>query len=59
VRLSLGAAWLFLISAEAIAAEDGLGYRIFLRAPLPRDGRDPALRGVDHAARLVMDPRSR
>jgi NitT/TauT family transport system permease protein len=30
VRLSLGAAWLFLISAEAIAAEDGLGYRIFL-----------------------------
>jgi NitT/TauT family transport system permease protein len=30
VRLSLGPAWLFLISAEAIAAEDGLGYRIFL-----------------------------
>lgn len=30
VRLSLGAAWLFLISAEAIAATDGLGYRIFL-----------------------------
>jgi len=30
LRLSLGAAWLFLISAEAIAAEDGLGYRIFL-----------------------------
>lgn len=30
VRLSLGAAWLFLISAEAIAAEAGLGYRIFL-----------------------------
>lgn len=30
VRLSLGAAWLFLISAEAIAAEQGLGYRIFL-----------------------------
>ncbi len=30
VRLSLGAAWLFLISAEAIAAQDGLGYRIFL-----------------------------
>lgn len=30
VRLSLGAAWLFLIAAEAIAAEDGLGYRIFL-----------------------------
>lgn len=30
VRLSLGPAWLFLISAEAIAAEGGLGYRIFL-----------------------------
>jgi NitT/TauT family transport system permease protein len=30
LRLSLGPAWLFLISAEAIAATDGLGYRIFL-----------------------------
>lgn len=30
VRLALGAAWIFLISAEAIAATDGLGYRIFL-----------------------------
>ena len=30
VRLSLGAAWLFLIAAEAIAADQGLGYRIFL-----------------------------
>ena len=30
VRLSLGPAFLFLISAEAIAAESGLGYRIFL-----------------------------
>lgn len=30
LRLSLGAAWLFLIAAEAIAANDGLGYRIFL-----------------------------
>jgi len=30
LRLSLGPAWLFLISAEAIAANDGLGYRIFL-----------------------------
>ncbi|MBI3148570.1 MAG: ABC transporter permease [Betaproteobacteria bacterium] len=29
-RLSLGAAWLFLIASEAIAATDGLGYRIFL-----------------------------
>ena len=30
IRLSLGAAWLFLIASEAIAATDGLGYRIFL-----------------------------
>jgi NitT/TauT family transport system permease protein len=30
VRLSLGPAFLFLISAEAIAADVGLGYRIFL-----------------------------
>lgn len=30
VRLTLGSAWLFLIAAEAIAATDGLGYRIFL-----------------------------
>ncbi len=30
IRLSLGAAWLFLIASEAIAATEGLGYRIFL-----------------------------
>ena len=30
VRLTLGAAWLYLIAAEAIASTDGLGYRIFL-----------------------------
>ncbi|HSW14800.1 MAG TPA: ABC transporter permease subunit [Solimonas sp.] len=30
LRLSIGAAWLFLIAAEAIAADQGLGYRIFL-----------------------------
>ncbi|MBU2707787.1 ABC transporter permease [Zooshikella marina] len=30
LRLSLGAAWLFLIASEAIAATEGLGYRIFL-----------------------------
>ncbi len=30
IRLSLGAAWLFLIAAEAIASTNGLGYRIFL-----------------------------
>ena len=30
LRLCLGAAWLFLIAAEAIASTEGLGYRIFL-----------------------------
>jgi NitT/TauT family transport system permease protein len=30
LRLQIGPAWLFLIAAEAIAAEAGLGYRIFL-----------------------------
>ena len=30
LRLSLGSAWLFLITAEAIASSEGLGYRIFL-----------------------------
>ena len=30
VRLSMGAAWLFLIASEAIAAKAGLGYRVFL-----------------------------
>jgi len=29
-RLTLGAAWLFLIAAEAIASTEGLGYRIYL-----------------------------
>ncbi|MDZ4285605.1 MAG: ABC transporter permease subunit, partial [Candidatus Sungbacteria bacterium] len=29
-RLSLGAAWLFLIAAETTSASEGLGYRIFL-----------------------------
>lgn len=29
-RLAMGTAWLFLIAAEAIAAQEGLGYRIFL-----------------------------
>jgi NitT/TauT family transport system permease protein len=45
VRLSLGSAWLFLIAAEAIAATEALGYRIFA-APLPRHGRDPAVCGM-------------
>jgi NitT/TauT family transport system permease protein len=65
VRLSLGPAWLFLISAEAIASTDGLGYRIFLmRRYLAMDvilpyvawitllafGMDWALRRISRAA---------
>lgn len=30
MRLALGPAWVFLVSAEAIASDSGLGYRIFL-----------------------------
>ena len=30
IRLQLGPAWLFLIAAEAISSDSGLGYRIFL-----------------------------
>jgi NitT/TauT family transport system permease protein len=30
IRMGLVPAWIFLVSAEAIAAEQGLGYRIFL-----------------------------
>jgi NitT/TauT family transport system permease protein len=30
IRITLGTAWIFLISAEAIASTEGLGYRIFL-----------------------------
>lgn len=30
LKLQLGPAWLFLIAAEAISADSGLGYRIFL-----------------------------
>ena len=51
VRLALGPAWLFLIAAEAIASTEGLGYRIFLVRRYLVDGRDPALRRLDHAAR--------
>lgn len=41
-RLSLGASWLFLIAAEAIASQSGLGYRIFLlRRYLSMDGIVP------------------
>jgi NitT/TauT family transport system permease protein len=30
IRIAFGAAWLFLIAAEAIASTEGLGYRIYL-----------------------------
>ncbi len=30
LKLTLGAAWIFLVAAEAIAGTEGLGYRIFL-----------------------------
>jgi NitT/TauT family transport system permease protein len=30
VRFEIGPAWLYLIAAEAIASDSGLGYRIFL-----------------------------
>jgi NitT/TauT family transport system permease protein len=36
VRLSLGPAWLFLIAAEAIAAQNELGFRIFWCAAISR-----------------------
>ena len=60
LRLSLGPAWVFLISAEAIAADVGLGYRIFLvRRYLAMDVI-LALCRVDRAAgrchRLFPDP---
>ena len=49
VRLSLGPALLFLISAEAIAADERARLPHLPGAALSRDGRDPALRRLDHA----------
>ncbi len=62
VRLSLGPAWLFLIAAEAIAATEGLGYRIFLvRRYLAMDVILPYVAWItllaflsDYALRLVQ-----
>ena len=55
MRLSLGAAWLFLIAAEAIASTDGLGYRIFLvRRYLAMDVILPYV-ALDHVARVRSD----
>lgn len=67
VRLSLGAAWLFLIAAEAIASTDGLGYRIFLvRRYLSMDVIIPyvlwiTLIGfvIDYALQLIIRTRYR
>ena len=63
VRLSLGAAWLFVIAAEAITAEAGLGYRIFLvRRYLAMDVILPYVVWItflafamDYALRLIHD----
>ena len=54
VRLSLGPAWLFLIAAEAIAAQEGLGYRIFLvRRYLAMDVILPYVAWITFLAYLV------
>ncbi|MDP8986684.1 MAG: ABC transporter permease [Pseudomonadota bacterium] len=55
VRLCLGAAWLFLIAAEAIASTEGLGYRIFLvRRYLAMDVILPYVAWITLLA-LIMD----
>lgn len=55
VRLALGPAWVFLISAEAIAADVGLGYRIFLvRRYLAMDVIIPYVAWIAFLA-IVMD----
>ena len=59
LRLQLGPAWLFLIAAEAISSESGLGYRIFLvRRYLAMDVILPYV-ALDHAARARHGPRAR
>ncbi len=52
VRLEIGPAWLFLIAAEAIAADFGSRLPHLPRAALSVDGCHPSLRRLDHAARL-------
>jgi NitT/TauT family transport system permease protein len=55
LRLSLGPAWVYLISAEAIAADVGLGYRIFLvRRYLSMDIIIPYVAWISILA-IVMD----
>lgn len=54
-RLSLGPAWVFLISAEAVASDVGLGYRIFLvRRYLSMDLIIPYVAWIAFLA-IVMD----
>ena len=50
VRLSLGSAWLFLIAGGGHRLDGWLGLPDFPCAPVPVDGRDSALRGLDHLA---------
>jgi NitT/TauT family transport system permease protein len=55
LRLQLGPAWLFLIAAEAIASDSGLGYRIFLvRRYLAMDVIIPYVMWITFLA-FVMD----
>ncbi len=55
VRLSLGPAWVYLIAAEAIASDVGLGYRIFLvRRYLSMDIIIPYVAWISLLA-IVMD----
>lgn len=55
LRLSLGPAWVYLISAEAIASDIGLGYRIFLvRRYLSMDIIIPYVAWISLLA-IVMD----
>jgi NitT/TauT family transport system permease protein len=60
VSITLGASWLFLISAEAIAATTGLGYRIFLvRRYLSMDVIIPYVLWITFLAYLITSAVSR
>ena len=52
LRLEIGPAWLFLIAAEAIAADSRSWLPHLPRSPLSVDGRHHPLRHLDHAARI-------
>lgn len=53
LRLALTSAWLFLIAAGSDRLDGWPRLSHLSRAPLSRDGCDPAVRRVDHAARVV------